>query len=187
MFSRARCPAPTIAFYDRQTQKPNTDCDAYRTATIAAINQLRPSVVVVTSASLSQTVSKDAIATADMWLAGMTTTLKGLAAPGTRVVLLGDMPVLEQTNPECLAAHTANIQQCGSTRVEALTGVYTEAERDAANSAGAEYIDVTNGFCADRCSPVVAGRQVYRNRFHITAAFATYVAGAVAQTLHRDH
>ena len=153
---------------------------------LSAINQLRPSVVVVTSASLSQTVSKDAIATADMWLAGMTTTLKALAAPGMRVMLLGDMPVLEQTNPECLAAHAANIQQCGSTRGEALTGVYTEAERDAATAAGAEYIDVTDWFCADRCSPVVAGRQVYRNRFHITAAFATYLAGAVANALRLD-
>ena len=96
------------------------------------------------------------------------------------VVVLGDMPVLEPTNPECLAAHLSHIQQCGSTRKEALTGVFTTAEQAAAAAGGADYIDVSDWFCDQRCSPIIAGKQVYRNRFHITATFATFVSGALA-------
>lgn len=183
MFSRAGCPAPTISFYDRTDRRMNTECDEARTASIDSIRTLAPEVIVVTSASLAQSVSPDEVATAEMWQTGMTETLRRLSAPGTRLVVLGDMPVLASTNPECLAVHPTDIQQCGSTRAEALDGVHVEAERAAAAAAGADFIDVTDWFCTDRCSPVIASRQVYRNRFHVTAAFAEFVAGALAEEL----
>ena len=183
MFSKAACPAPTITFYDRQKNRVNTECDSYRADTIAAIDALHPKVVIVTSASLAQSVSKDEIATEAQWQDGLTETLRGLQAEGTRLVVLGDMPVLESTNPECLAAHPDDIQQCGSARDAALDGVYTAAEKNAAAAVGADYIDITDWFCSDRCSPVIAGRQVYRNRYHVTAAFADFVAGGLAAAL----
>ena len=186
MYSKAGCPAPMLSFYDRQTNHQNTECDAYRTATIQAIKALHPAVVVVTSASLAQTISKDQTATSDMWQTGLTATLNAFNDPSIRLVVLGDMPVLEPTNPECLAAHLNAIQQCGSTREEALTGVFTTAEQAAAAAAGADYIDVSDWFCNERCSPIIAGKQVYRNRFHITATFATFLSGALADSLHLE-
>ncbi len=186
MYSKAGCPAPTLSFYDRQTNRQNTECDAYRKASIQAIKALHPAVVVVTSASLAQTIAKDQTATSDMWQTGLTATLTALSDPTIRLVVLGDMPVVEPTNPECLAAHLNDIQQCGSTRKEALTGVFTIAEQAAATATRADYIDVSDWFCNERCSPVIAGKQVYRNRFHITATFATFVSGALADALHLE-
>jgi hypothetical protein len=186
VFSKGGCPAPMLLFYDRPANRQNTECDAYRTASVQVIKALHPAVVVVTSASFEQAITKDKNATSDMWQTGMTATLDALKDPSIRLVVLGDMPVLEQTNPECLAAHLSDIQQCGSTREQALASVFTAAERAAAAATGADYIDVSDWFCNERCSPIIAGRQVYRNRFHITATYATFVSGALADALHLD-
>jgi SGNH domain (fused to AT3 domains) len=186
VFSKGGCPAPMMSFYDRQTNKQNTECDAARTTNIEAIKALHPAVVVVTSASFEQAITKDQNATSDMWQTGMTATLNGLSDPSIRLVVLGDMPVLEQTNPECLAAHLTDIQQCGSTREKALGEVFTSAEQAAATATGADYIDVSNWFCNEQCSPIIGGKQVYRNRYHVTATYATFASGALADALHLD-
>jgi SGNH domain (fused to AT3 domains) len=175
-----------LSFYDRQTNKQNTECDASRTASIEAIKALHPAVVVVTSASFEQAITKDKNATSDMWQTGMTATLNALKDPSIRLVVLGDMPVLEQTNPECLAAHLNDIQQCGSTREQALAEVFTTAEQAAATATGADYIDVSDWFCNEQCSPIIDGKQVYRNRYHVTATYATFASGALADALHLD-
>jgi hypothetical protein len=186
VFSKGGCPAPMLAFYDRQTNKVNTECDVYRTASIEAIRALHPAVVVVTSASFQQAITKDQNASSDMWQTGMTATLNALKDPSIRLVVLGDMPVLKQTNPECLAAHLSDIQQCGSTRGRALAEVFTDAEQAAATAGGADYIDVSDWFCSQQCSPVIDGKQVYRDRFHITATYAAFVSGTLADKLHLD-
>jgi hypothetical protein len=187
VFSKGGCPAPTLSFYDRQANKQNTECDASRIANIQAIKALHPAVVVVTSASFEQAITKDKNATSDMWQTGMIETLNALKDPSVRLVLLGDMPVLEQTNPECLAAHLTDIQKCGSTREQALAEVFTSAEQAAATATGADYIDVSDWFCNEQCSPIIDGKQVYRNRYHVTATYATFATGAFADALHLDN
>jgi hypothetical protein len=160
-------------------------CNAFRAKAIAAIRKLKPTMIVVTSASLDQGVAKNTAATSAQWEAGMKATLTKLKAPHTKLVILGDIPVLKQSAPECLAAHESDVQACSTPRIDALQGVLDDAEIAAAKATGATRIDTTNWLCATICPPIVNHILVYRNQFHITRTYSVYLAGVLRAALLR--
>ncbi len=179
IFYKTGCPAPMITFYT-----DGAACNAFRASAIAAIRRLHPQMVIVTSASFEQAVSKSAVASSSQWLAGMTSTLRRLKSPQTKLVILGDIPLLSQSDPECLAAHESNVQACATPRDDALKGVYGDAEAAAAKATGAQRIDVTNWLCSSICPPIINNILVYRNQFHITRTYSLYLAGVLRAALH---
>jgi hypothetical protein len=183
MYAQSGCPAPRITFF--KNDAPNTGCDDFREKAIQAIVVAKPDAVLVTSATFLQRTGggSDDYASAEEWQAGLTGVLTDLKASGARLIVLGDMPVLEQPAAECLAAHQQDVQGCGTPRDVALADVYHAAEKAAANATGATYIDPTDWFCAETCPPIVGSMLVYRNRFHVTATYATFLAGAVRMAI----
>lgn len=177
VFEQGGCPAPRITFF--KDGVPNADCNDFREAAIAAIVASKPDVVVVTSATFAQLVGKDAIASAKEWQAGLGAVLGDLKASGARLIVLGDIPLLAQSAPECLAAHQQDVARCATPRETALQGVYQEAEQAAAAANGTTYVDPTPWLCTEICSPIIGRMLVYRNRFHITATYAAFLSGAV--------
>jgi len=178
IFYMSGCPAPTLTFY-----QAGSACDAWRASAIAAIRKLNPTMVVVTSASFEQQVSQNVFATAAQWQSGLETTLKRLKGPRTELVVIGDIPVLAQSAPDCLAAHESDVQACATTRSSATSGVLTSAEVAAAKAVGARRIDVTSWLCAAICPPIVNNMLVYRNQFHLSRTYAVYLAGVLGAAL----
>ncbi|MEZ5217062.1 MAG: SGNH hydrolase domain-containing protein [Ilumatobacteraceae bacterium] len=183
MLSKAGCPSVLLDFWDRTNQRPHTDCTEYHDWAVARIDELEPDAVVITNASIGQPVTRNDNATAADWSTGLASLLDRLSAPGRRLIVLGDVPVLPAPNPDCLAANRDDIRRCGSDRDTALLGVLVEAERTAAIEADAAYVSTVNWFCTDWCGPVIADRQVFRNQYHVTATYSRYLAGALAASL----
>ena len=109
----------------------------FRTDAIKAIRKLHPAMLVVSSASLSQEVSKGVIATSAQWQTGYSKTLSMLRMAGTQLVVMGDIPILAQDDATCLAAHGWNVKACMTPPAQAETGVYISAEEQAASANGA--------------------------------------------------
>ena len=179
IFYQSGCPAPMITFYEG-----GSSCNTFREHAIASIRALKPTMIVVTSASFEQRVAQNTYASASQWQTGLETTLNRLKSPHSALVVLGDIPVLAQSAPDCLAAHESNVQACSTPRANALTGVYDGAEEAAAQATGARRIDVTSWLCGTICPPIVNNILVYRNQFHITRTYSVYLAQVLGSALH---
>lgn len=179
VYEQGGCPAPRISFF--KNDAPNTACDAFREAAIKEVVRIKPAVIVVTSASFYQRTGRSSseFATPEQWEPALEAVLKDLAASGAKLIVLGDLPVLLHPAAECLAAHMDDINPCRTSRTEAFANVYHGPEAAAAAAVHAAYIDPSDWFCSQTCSPIIGNMLVYRNQFHITATYGVFLAGAI--------
>jgi hypothetical protein len=182
IFYNSGCPVPTLKLSDTP-YRTDKECAKWRASAIAAIRESRPTMVVVTSASFEQHVAEHTFASESQWAAGLETTLRELKAPHRTVIILGDIPLLRQSAPECLAAHESNVQACATPKADALKGVLIRAEQTAAQATGARRIDVSPWFCTSVCPPIVHHILVYRERFHISATYSIFLSGVLRAAL----
>ena len=183
LYGKPGCPAPRLAFYNQQRSRPFTECDRFRDFVLDRIRAERPQLVVVTNESFSQKLDRGVLVTPAQWQAGLTRTLTALHGTGARVVVLGDTPVLDQSAPECLAAHARNVTACFTTRAAATRRVWNSADYAAADATGSGYVSVLPWLCTAVCTPVIGNVTVYRNRFHLTATYARMLSGVLEDAL----
>ena len=174
------CPAelvtpPTPPGYG-PTGAPYTVCAKWHQWAIRWIDRTQPELLVVTQES-------DAFYfTPNEWKRGMVDLLKDIRSPKTRKVILGNIPVLPEAGPTCLAAHTDDVQACSAPRAVAVSP-FTQVERAAALSAGAGYIDTTPWFCSSTCTALIGNYDVYLDQKHLTATYSMYLRGVLAEAL----
>jgi hypothetical protein len=60
---------------------------------------------------------------------------------------------------------------------------YNAAERRAAQSVGATYVNTTPWFCSKTCSPVIGHFDVYWNDFHVAVGYSEYVEGVLGKAV----
>jgi hypothetical protein len=154
-------------------------CDRFRAYVIGQIRALRPQLVVVTNFSQKSLMSPA------LWRRGLGLTLSRLRLYASRVVVLGNTPVLRESAPECLARHAIDVPECFTRRVAATSRVWNDADSAAARATGAEYISVLPWLCGTVCTPVIGDMTVYRNRFQLTATYVRLLRGVLAEALDR--
>jgi hypothetical protein len=183
LYGKPACPTPRLPFYNQQRSRPFAECGRFRDFVLGRIRAERPQLVVVTNESFSQKLNRGVLVTPAQWQAGLTRTLTALRGIGARVVVLGDTPVLDDSAPECLAAHTRNIAACFTTRAAATRRVWNGADQAAATATGSGYVSVLPWLCTAVCTPVIGNVTVYRNRFHLTATYARMLSGVLEDAL----
>jgi hypothetical protein len=176
------CPALDLHFTSYETHAPNDECYQFHQSATAAIRNLHPDLVITTSYS-TQMLADGSEPTAAQWQEGWVSTFRELAQPGTRFAMLGDIPTWEKDDAHCLAAHVRAVQEC-SVPISEAKSANLDAEKAAADAAGALYIPTLPWVCTDRCEPVIGDMRVYSNRYHFSKAYAIYLSGAVAEALH---
>ena len=190
VLGKAGCPAASVTFmraYSGGPQKlvgPPPDCGPWREDAIARINESKPGLVVFTSCngcdymvdSSGEPISREA------WAAGLRETLNQIESPNTKVVILGDNPRW-QGQLDCLARNPSDVQACSTTLAAATQVTYNDVERRVADEAGIPFIDVTSWFCGEVCTAVVGNKVVYTNDYHVTAAYARSLSGALETVL----
>ena len=112
----------------------------------------------------------------------MSKLLKDIKLPKTRKVVLGNIPVLPEAGPVCLAAHVHDAQACSAPRAVAVSS-FIPVEREAALKGGAGYIDTTSWFCSTMCTAIIGNYDVYLDQLHLTAAYSLYLRDVLAQAL----
>ena len=182
-YGKPACPAPRLAFWNEQEGRPFSECDRFRNFVLNRIGAQGPDLVVVTSGSFGRKLGRGVPVTPERWQAGLAETLTGIRRAASRVIVLGDIPVLDESAPECLAAHAANVPACFTSRAKAVERVWNAADEAAAKDAGATYIPVLPLVCGAMCTPVIGNVVVYRNRFHLTATYARVLTGVLEDAL----
>jgi hypothetical protein len=116
------------------------------------------------------------------WQRGLDLTLHQLHVAKSKVVVLGNIPLLPQSGPICLAANTTNVQHC-SGATQTVLSKFNRAEQLAAGAAGARYLSVTPWFCSTDCSAVVGRYNVYLDQFHVTGTYSLVLQNVLAKGL----
>ena len=176
------CPAPDLSFISLQTNNPNTQCTKFHEIAVPAIRALHPNLVVVTSESTGET-ARGVYATSAQWQAGLEETLKGLAAPGTALSVIGDIPQWVEDDANCLAANMNDVQACAVPTAQALAPDDLQAERNAAALSGAQYVSTTAAICESKCEPIINNMRVYLDEYHLTNTYVQYLSGPLQQAM----
>jgi hypothetical protein len=161
--------------------RPDEHCNTWHTWAVQEINKLRPNMLIV---SQDDTYGKPGSGSFSFrqWEEGLTKLYDTIAAPSIKRVMLGNIPLLPQSGPTCLAEHPRAIQAC-SASLQASLPPLDQAERAAAASSNALYVDPTPWFCSTRCTAVIGDYDVYLNQHHVTATYATYLQNALSNAL----
>jgi peptidoglycan/LPS O-acetylase OafA/YrhL len=161
-------------------------CDMWHQWAVGEINRLHPTLVVVTEETDPGTPatahSPSEPFTSAAWRDGLTKLFAQIDGPRTRTVLLGNIPLLAQSGPVCLAAHPGDVQAC-STPVGSTGLPLNAVERSTAAASGVQYIDPTPWFCARTCTAVIGNYGVYLDQFHITSTYAQYLSVVLGRAL----
>ncbi|MFF5295322.1 SGNH hydrolase domain-containing protein [Paractinoplanes globisporus] len=182
-YGKPACPTPALSYWNQQESRPFPECDRFRDFVLGQVRLTRPELVVVTNESFSQKLGRGVLITPGQWRDGLIKTLGTLSRSATRVVVLGDTPVLDQSAPDCLAAHGSNVPSCFTTRAKATARVWNAADQAAARATGAGYISVLPWLCTTTCTPVVGNVMVYRNRYHLTGTYSRMLNGVLEDAL----
>lgn len=196
VFNQGGCPAPDLHYISYQTRTPNSDCDKFHDGATQAIRDLHPDAVIVTS--IGGLLLDGSWPSSTQWRDAWVSMFQKLTQPGTRLVLLANVPSWKNDDARCLAAHTNDVQNCSAPVAEATEGgakagpagtatstdPYTQGdEQAAAAAAGAQYVSPKPWICSDQCEPVIADKVVYQDVTHLTQAYAEYLTGALGEAL----
>jgi hypothetical protein len=182
-YGKPACPAAKLTFWNEQESRPFAECDRFRDFVLERLRTAPPELVVVTNESFGRKLDRGVPVTPGQWESGLVETLTTIRRAASRVVVLGDTPVLDESAPECLAAHPANIAACFTTRAKATERVWNDADRQAARATGSGYVPVLPWLCGNVCTPVIGNVVVYRNRFHLSATYARMLTGVLEDAL----
>ena len=161
-------------------------CDRWHRWVTKEINALHPELAVLSQDSLYKTPisvsGPSEFFTPAEWKQGTERALTGITDPGTKKVVLGNIPMLPQSGPVCLAAHQSEVQACTGNR-SASCPALVDAERVGTEAAGGQYIDPTSWFCSSVCTAIVGHYGVYLDGFHVTGTYAKYLELVLADAL----
>jgi len=176
-FNKVSCPAADVSVFLNQQGRPYTECDAWHTWAIAEVNRLDPDVFVATSETGYRVLAGGSLES------GLEKTLGSVTSPGTKKVVLGDIPYLQQDGPDCLATHGSDVQSCSTPEAASLNTAGRQAEMAAAAVAGGAYVDVVPWFCSSACTAVIGNMVVNADQQHITRTYAAFLTGALQAAL----
>lgn len=161
---------------------PYTECDTWRADVIERLGQEQPDVVVLANYGNS-TLQGENGNFAQMWGHGLTKTIDALPA-GAAVNVIADVPNMGETPAICLSANLEDAHACDVPRAEALNTTVAEAERSAARSSEARYVDLTDYMCNDTSCPAIVGNELlYRDAHHLTTTFSESLAAPLEEVL----
>lgn len=178
--TKSGCPAPDVTVRLAQQGRPYEECDDWRRAAIARLASLPPGALVLVSSTFPGTVA-DRADGAPMalgpglaeWSRGWTRTLQAIVDAGHRVAVLRSTLSAPEDPASCVSRAAGDARACDIVVLDATPPARRLEAVAAASVAGAGLVDPVEFLCdAGRCPAVLDGRLVYRDRVHLTAAFA---------------
>lgn len=192
VWTKAACPPVDLSIFSPDLDRTYTECNDFRSAVLAQIVHLHPSLVVLGIApnyDSAYQVTQDGPA----WLKGLGEVVHSVVAAGSHVLVMGSVPSPDADIPDCVSAHPDKLQACDVPKAEThvggggMVGVDSKgqaAEATVVQKAGGTFADVTPWFCAATICPVVVDNLlVYRDNSHVTVPYATYLAPLVGDEI----
>jgi hypothetical protein len=174
------CPLMNLAIEYPRLRREYTECEQWRGQILARLEAEHPRLVVL-SMSRSYGSAYGFRSYDSAWIDGVRRLVMRLNAMGSKVLVLGPIPNPPPMVPTCLSGHLDDATTCYPLRSAAVSDAGIAAERDATESGGGDYADVTELFCtASRCPAIVGNTLVYRDDNHLTRQYALVLAPVIA-------
>lgn len=165
------CPVSDV---DVPTPVLRYTCPPYRDRALAYIEREQPALVVAAQSY------NHVPAEADEWQEGTLATFERLGALGVPVLVIGDNPASLVDPPACLSDHVSDVDECVTTRDDAVRPQRISSEVLAAEEYGLTWVDTTNWFCTTELCPLIIGNVlVLRDETHITVPMAEFLTPLV--------
>ncbi|GHG45413.1 acyltransferase [Flavimobilis marinus] len=178
VFAKAGCPVQNIRPRDDDSRFSDPECVRWRAASIEAIHDLRPELVVVSSL---HTYLPDKAETLAAW----EDSLERLREAGAPIAYLRDTPNPEEDIPTCISSAFDDWSRCSFPHDGVEEPVIQEAITG--RQAGVTVIDLLPLFCdGAQCAAVRNGLLLYRDDSHITATAARSLAPALEAALREN-
>ncbi len=170
------CAMAEFVTYDEANRK-RTECGPWRKAVLARLEAENPSLVLAGSYRYRLTNRPAKSNARSQWLAALTPTMKDLRALTKQLILIGDIPHPESWPAKCLSNNLTSAQDCLIDRSKAERKPVMDAEIEAAKTADATYMRVSDWMCnLQQCAVMLGNIQMYRDDNHIGATAARYFA-----------
>lgn len=181
--------------------RPYDDCVRFNRSVVAEVRTLEPEMVVLSGALRGTSLLVDGElvplgrpvpgngwrpdpARDRLWQAALARSLTSLRGLDTEVVVLGDTTYPGMDPSLCLPAHVEDLRRCAAKRSFAVHEAHHDASRATARRHGAAYVDPVKWLCTRRtCPPVVGGRSVYRDSFHLGRAYVVWLGQVLGEAL----
>jgi len=185
---KSGCPATDI---DAETVAKSETCRTWRAKAFRTIVTLRPSLVFAGSftAGFGRAKNERSDPRLKRLTLGTKATLDQLTHAGLSVVLFRDTPLPPFNVPTCLARSALHpwlgMHSCEFDRATALSSSVFDAEKTAAaGMPSVHFLDLTDQLCRTSMCPAILNNMiVYRDQTHLTGAFASSLAPAIAARL----
>lgn len=186
VFSMFSCPPADFSVYNAKRKGDYPECKAFRADSLAKIEALHPSVVLISGQRQGTWLEKDGRPdkenTEAAWEEGLASTIKSLSAISDRVVVIGDIAYSEKDPEDCVTSNSDDVRRCHTQRSYAVDTEHNEMEKRVAEAGGAEYVDVVPWLCAeDVCPAVVAGYATHKDAQHISTNYALWLRRSLAE------
>jgi peptidoglycan/LPS O-acetylase OafA/YrhL len=188
---KPNCAASLVEVGDQRAGfEPWTACTEFREWALDRVAELEPDLVAVSSSPPNRVVYDDGTAVHrgrpeydELVRAGYQELFSRLERTADRTVLIRDVPRHEGDPGPCLTTDSPDLGDCLSTPDPALEA-YSDLPVEVARQAGIEWIDPTKWVCwRDRCPAVIGDLLPYRDRGHLSAAYAGTLADELGSEL----
>lgn len=178
--SKVTCPLMELSITSPYLGRDYTECVQWRHQVLSRLQAEHPRLIVL---SMSRRYGGDfGFTTYDQaWIDSLSRLTTQLRATGANVLVLGPIPDPHTTAPTCLSDHLDDALACSPSRPIAVNDAGIAAERAAATSAGAQYVDLTDLFCTTtRCPLIARNNLIYRDDNHLTVTYAKTLTPIIA-------
>ena len=182
--TKSGCPVFDVPVFNSMLNRVYGECDDWRANVFEAMAAMQPDLIVVTQSSLFSPADTDRADAPEVIRHGYERSLATLSDATGTVLVLSDTPYPVGDVPDCLSAHLGDATACTSERTDAFANRLTEIEQQAAEAAGARYVDLDDLVCGPTSCPVVVGDLlVYRDNSHLSTDYVRWVTPALAELL----
>ncbi|QMU71116.1 acyltransferase family protein [Streptacidiphilus sp. P02-A3a] len=174
------CPLPQLSVVNPQLGHTYTECDSWRTNTVARLrSEPKPDLIVI--ASLNRYTDNQSLL-----LNAWNRTLAPLRALGVPIVYLTDTPVPGLDVPACVSDHPGDLGLCAVPRSQALWPDPLSAAIAAGREPGVHQVSVNDVLCpgsGSDCPAVLDRVLLYRDTAHLTNAAVVILTDRLQQLL----
>ena len=168
----------------RGKKMTQAECDEFRAWSTDRLERLDPDAIVSTArGQLFMPKEYDGMDRDEQWSQAVHDTAKAYRKITRKVVVLGDVPSVDQNPADCLSAPEADQRSCFSDRAsrEASSNELTEA---AVKGTKATYVDTQRFVCVeDRCPLVVGDQVTYYDSSHLTESWIRHITPRLGRIL----
>ena len=180
MSSMGLCPLLDVAIVHPILHREYTECEQWRTQTIARLQAKHPRLIVL-SIARTYDAGTGVVSYGPAWIDSLTRLVRQLRGTGAQVLVPGPTPNLLSSVPVCLSGHLDDATACSPRRSTAINEAGVAAETAATKAGGGHYSDLTDLFCtSNRCPVIVGNLLVYLDSNHLTLEYSRLLAPAIA-------